>query len=227
MIYTRRPKFLLLGVLAIALVSYALIRLVYAPVPFNPASTDRLDELRPFLQQELTGCQDLTCWDGIIPGITTRGEARSLLEALYGSENLTVTQSSLYWEQDSLSTRTRGGGLSISDQDIVDEIHINLLERTLSVAELVDQIGEPSFVYVNRAFPSETYCAGALILYPSKGVIAWLYPVGDFTGINPTQSIESLDLLSPELANNWSITDSVKLDWQGYLDYCNFLIPSS
>lgn len=157
-------------------------------------------------------CKSPNCWEGITPGKTTFYEAQVILEARYGADNLESNQGYyMGWSNGFLRTSADG---------IVGDIRTHFAENELTVLALNDKIGEPSSVWVSRALSSEYLCSGTTILYEKRGIIAWLYPDGESIGVNQTQSVYSLEFMTLEMAENWSITDHWKLDWQGYTDYC-------
>jgi hypothetical protein len=165
------------------------------------------------------------CWDGICPGSTTFDGAVTLLEEKHGKQNVTIDHrgNSIRWESDEDDRFPRG---SISSQHgVVDEIRLGV--NQLTVEEVIDQLGEPAFVHVVMAFSSDYPCAGAIIRYPNKGVLAYLdQEYGSATiGIIPNQEIQGLTILSPDRAENWFMYDTAVVEWQGYTDYCRLAFP--
>lgn len=75
-----------------------LFALTLCPFMFYwPASEDANIPEQPvtphiFQLQSDTGCENLECWDGIVPASTTFTDAKILLESQYGVENVTVVK---------------------------------------------------------------------------------------------------------------------------------------
>jgi hypothetical protein len=204
------PKLIFLIVLILLALSL-IARAFGSTLPPNPALLDFVE-----------GCEGKTypCWYGIIPGSTTLTQAQTLLETHYGQSNTTLNGHMIDWKFETSADKSQGGYLTLTDQGIVDELTVTFLKNHLTVGEIITQFGEPSLVYVIRAFSSEVPCAGSIISYPQIGVNAYLYPVGASVGVQANQSIYSLTLLPLELAKNWSITDSIVAKWQGFKKYC-------
>lgn len=203
----------------IALLGIALIWLVFAARYSNLALTPIDQATPPHLQSPSSGnttCKTLNCWAGIVPGSTTIVEAKVLLEAQYGKENVTIGNNSIEWKTDD----GRGGWIDVTDQGLVREVSVGFAKDQLTVAQLIAQMGEPSFVWVTRAISSKVKCAGALLTFPNVGINAGFYPEADFVGVRSTQSISHISVLTLEQARTWSITDHYKVRWQGYGDYC-------
>ena len=170
-------------------------------------------------QVDLT-CIKLGCWADIFPSSTTAIKAQTLLETLYGKDKVKVFQNNIDWQTTDSESEAQFGRLNIDKQGIVDEIDITFPSGQLTVAELVNQIDEPAFVYIARAISSESKCAGSFVSYPNIGLSAWLSPINLSVGIQPTQFVHSIMLLSAKDAANSSIYDYVKLKWEGYKEYC-------
>jgi hypothetical protein len=99
-----------------------------------------------------------------------------------------------------------------------DVIHASFPENHLSILDLIDEIGEPSLVYIPRAFSSTVKCAGAFVRYPAIGLHAYLYPESGSVGISQTQHIARITSEEP---GDWTITDHWIVEWQGFADYCD------
>jgi hypothetical protein len=181
--------------------------------------TDIPETLVLLLQQQEANCTRSNCWEGLIPGETTFADARHILETRYGKQNVRVGQHYIGWDTDSCGGY-RGGSLHFLDQDTINTISIGIAEGELTVAELIAQLGEPSFIWVVRAFSSEALCAGSDITYPTLGIHATTRPEAGSVGITPTQTIQGLLFMTPDMAQNLTVTDTVKIEWQGYQDYC-------
>jgi hypothetical protein len=184
----------------------------------DPETTQSFSVIRSSSQvDETLSLTKLNCWIDIKPGSTTSDQALLLLETRYGKDNITLDQDRISWQTQHPQDRCQSGWLDIDKQGIVDEITLTFSQNKLTVAQLISEIGEPSFVYVST-YPST--CAGSLISYPSIGINAWLHPENGSIGVQSGQSISSVKLLAIEQARMWSITDHSKLKWQGFLDYC-------
>lgn len=168
----------------------------------------------------LPDCDSL-CWRGIKPGITTRNEAEKNLADTYGNENIEFDGVFLTWLSNGADL-SYSGNLRFLD-NTVDEITIKFDEEVLMVSDLIGIIGKPDFVRLAIAFSSEADCAGAALYYTNKGLDVWIYPDSDkeIVGVEKSQSISSLRMLSPRLSENWHVTDSYEVEWNGYQDYCS------
>jgi hypothetical protein len=173
----------------------------------------------PFQEQSI--CVSVNCWVGIIPGTATLTEAQDLLEAQYGERNFTMGEQFFSWRTNSIGVSS-GGQVIATASGRVNIIVVNLLEHQLTIAELIDWIGDPSFVYLDRTTSHEVLCTSLLLSYPNKGINVSLYTdSGSSIEINPAQSVDSLIFLTSEVAANSTYTDHYVLEWQGYADYCD------
>lgn len=208
---TNNPKTILLTILC------GLFLSACASIDRQPTEIPETTEFS-LLQQGAT-CTGPNCWEGLIPGETTFADARQILETRYGNEKVRVSQHYIEWHTNSRSGY-HVGSVSFNDQDSIDDISIVIDEGQLTVAEMIAQIGEPSFVWVARAFSSESLCAGSWVTYPTLGILAGTYPEAGSVGISSTQSIARLTFMTVNQAQTWEITDHMKFTWQGYQDYC-------
>ena len=166
------------------------------------------------LQASMT-CPTHNCWLGIIEGSSSREESIYLLELQYGEENVIQHGNEVKW-----ITRWEVGSLQIDNNDIVTETFVSFPNTQPTIKSLVDSTGEPSFVGVTRAFSSDVLCAGSHVLFPDKGIIAYLNPINDSVGINEGQFISALVFMQEEITKTWAVTDTWTFEWQGYVDYC-------
>lgn len=173
-------------------------------------------------------CKSPNCWEGITPGITSFEEAKTILEAKYGADNLDLSygQAFIDWETSESNDLPQYGSVSIDKQGIVYDIKISGFAQPMTVSELIEEIGQPSHVWVARAFSSEYLCAGAMIMFSDAGILVspdYRDNTGDSINIKPNQFVYGITFMTVEAAENWSITDTWKLDWQGYADYCSLV----
>lgn len=173
-------------------------------------------------------CENFEFWDGICPGRTSLDEAIALLEEKYGQRNVTVDlrYNSISWKSDKPDDRFLGGGtLRTNEQGIIGSVSLSFDQ--LAVEELIAQLGTPAFVHVAMAWSSDYPCAGAIIRYPDRGVLA--YPNQEYgsntIGIVPAQEIQGLTILPPDETKDWFMYDTVAVEWQGYIDYCKLAFP--
>lgn len=183
--------------------------------PTNPSTTS---QNLPFAQSDVD-CLMSQCWAGIDIDSTTSSEAQRLLELRYGVDTITIDPHTIRWTTANEIDISTFGEVSIRE-DIVADINLYFSKGQLTIADLITQIGEPSFAYVVQAFSSEHHCAGAGIVYADKGIDVTLYPESVLEGFNPTTSAQGLDLMPIEITKKWFVTDTATLDWEGYQDYC-------
>jgi hypothetical protein len=175
---------------------------------------------------QLSAREDFEFWDGICPGSTTFDEAVRLLEAQHGKQNVTVDQRAnrIRWESDK-DDRFPRGSIYIQ-QNAVKVIELRVYQ--LTVEDLNDQLGNPAFVDVVVSFSPDYPCAGAIIRYPDRGVLA--DPDQEYgsntIGIIPTQGIVGLTIMPPEETRDWFMYDTVAVPWRGYTDYCKLAFPN-
>lgn len=157
------------------------------------------------------------CWVGIELGVTSYSKAEAILRQHYGKRNVKAQLNSITWISDGTDS-SRGGGLAFSD-GIVDRVRVWFGRDRLTVENLIEVIGQPEWVRVARAFSSDVYCAGVSLFYPDLGEV-WLSPGGSLADVKRSQFVDSVMFLSPRLLENWQITDSFLVEWDGYRNYC-------
>lgn len=189
-------------------------------------ATAEADDYQLSLLEGQEGCSQVNCWAGIIPGVTTFEGARIRLLSLPDIAILNINRThidsqTIDWQMVETSTYL-GGFLRSNQNGVVMDMTISFAENTLTVADLINWLGEPEYVWVGRLRSSELICAGSMMSFRDRGAIALLHPVADAVGvgIHPTQSIQILWILSLEDAASWFMYDYIQIEWQGYTDYC-------
>ncbi len=157
------------------------------------------------------------CWLGIEPGLTSGVEAQEILIAHYGMENVTGDQYFLDWV--SSTGRIKGGNISLSNENIVHDITIWVVESTITVEQIIEEIGEPSLVYIadTTEYPGEILCGGVTLIYPHSRTEAFVRNSNEAAGVYQELYISGFELSFNEL---FLPTDTFKVEWDGYKDYC-------
>ena len=155
------------------------------------------------------------CWRGITPGITSLPEAIDLVEQMDG---LTIYDSS---ETAAVFGRTESGPccqLSTAGGEVVATM---LFQRapTISVGELIDAHGEPSFV---TGQPFSEREAVLMLFYPESQFLVYAAitdPAGRFNAATP---IVSAIYAADEIFAQFFAQTAVD-DWKGYLSYSEYM----
>jgi hypothetical protein len=119
---------------------------------------------------EDTSCNP-PCWQRIHPGKTTTWEAVSILEKTQTVGAITQWDerygSKIAWDF-RYPARESSGYIYITDNTI---LAISLLTYgSLSVAEALDQFGEPDYFWVRHKETSERHWLEVVLVYPSQGI---------------------------------------------------------
>ena len=184
-------------------------------VESSPASNEKM----PLSLQGFSSCGEVLCWNGIIPGVTTFDDAKSIIEGMYERDAIRIGQTYIDWEAQ-VSDSIFGGSIKADSGGVTTKVRIAIRAEKVAMSEVSEWIGEPDLVYVVRAFSSEARCAGSFVTYSDPGVMVDLYPENHTIGISPTQFVAGISLVPPETLENWTITDTWVIEWQGYTDYC-------
>lgn len=170
--------------------------------------------------EEQSACESANCWAGIVPGSTSLAEAQALLETQYGAPTFGMGEHFFSWHT-SVNAEPLGGLIVATTSNIVNVIIVNFSEHQVIVAELIDWIGEPSFVNITRPISSDFLYSSALVSYPNIDINASLYPQDSSSvGISSTQSVSSLIFFTIDHVENSVQIDTFIFEWQGYTDYC-------
>ncbi|MEQ9030639.1 MAG: hypothetical protein RLP44_18140 [Aggregatilineales bacterium] len=159
----------------------------------------------------------MLCWRALIDnGELSLEEARDMLEAWESVTDVRIEDEDYLLWSFAIEDRTYYGSLYRWGIFTVSS------GENFSVADLVEEIGEPSEVYVTRAWSSEVNCAGAFLFYLEEGIRAFITPQDEFVGVSEDQRVR-IELLTREVARNHYMTDTVNVEWRGYMDYCEFM----
>ena len=156
-------------------------------------------------------CDDLHCWDGIIPGETTMKEAKMILEHLHTPENVAIYPNGIVWTH--LGEERIRGFLPMSESDVVNEVQIFYQYPRPTITDLISMVGEPTRVYL-IGIPD---CDGIYVYFENHDILIWFVAQQDVGNVRPDQRIDVMLLLSEE-----QVTDTV-FEWQGYINYCDLL----
>lgn len=169
----------------------------------------------------ITYCDNQLCWNDIIVGASTHTQVRRYLVEMYGRRNIEADPLSISWDNDT-DPNVISGYIEFDRRNLVNSVHLYFPRDHISVADLIELVGEPGLVNVVRAFSSEIDCAGTMIHHQDDGITSFLYPQGNSVGIDPQQSINKLILDKPYDLDDLRFTDSWQIEWQGY-DYCDLI----
>jgi hypothetical protein len=168
-----------------------------------------------------------TGWAGITPASTTLVQARVLLEAKYGSDKIRIGTNAIAWNDEQDIDGSSNGLVVSDDKGTVTLVEIMFLTNRVHMADLIGQIGDPTYVWIITGVEVAPKCAGLSITYPNVGLNVQLGPPihtgSSFAAVDPARSIYSVDLLPLEQARQWNPIDMKKLKWQGYIDYCKLI----
>jgi hypothetical protein len=157
------------------------------------------------------------CWLGIEPGVTDGVEAQEILIAHYGIENVTGDQYFLDWVSN--TGYVKGGDISLSNENIVRDISIQVVEDTITIERVLEELGEPTLVYLNGGMwdPGEFSCGAASLIYWDLRTEVSLWSSNGSSGVYQGQYVYGFELSWNDL---FLPTDSYKADWEGYINYC-------
>ncbi len=165
-------------------------------------------------EHEIFVCMDTNCAIGIFTDTITQNEAKILLQQIYGTDNVSFDDNRIEWR-----SSAGIGNLQFNNEQIIIDASFTLREKQLGLSDLIKQIGEPSLVYIVRAFSENYPCAGSAVLYPPHNIEVILYQENASIGILPNQFIQRLTFAYENLVP----TDTWVVEWQGFLDYCDLV----
>lgn len=169
-------------------------------------------------------CDQFQCWDGITPGQTTFDEAVKLLRLFHGKQNVIVYDDGILWSQH--HEPFLSGFLSTTNQQTPQSIEIHFQNPRPTVAEMIDILGHPTAVYM---LTSGAACDDIRLFHEEHNIILWLNPIQVHeigrSGVLPEQTIGTLTILSERSASPTFRDTLTRIDWQGYIDYCEFHTP--
>ena len=159
------------------------------------------------------------CWMGIEPKISTVDEASEILGRNYGYENIAREESAGVITWDAHNANWHDRGIVVYSNNIVDHILVWPSGADIDVKGFIRETGSPEGVALVVSGPN-TKCAGASLVYPQKGLQAYLSPADKSVGVVETQIINGLGIYLPWTADSFPWTDTETVPWEGYREYC-------
>jgi len=173
------------------------------------------------------------CWQGIIPGVTTRDEALQILnnspiivEISTRSNELAAGFDSINWKwvlDDSETT-----GLARSQNGIVYEIQLKT-NQSISIGEIINRFGPPEKINIidcTEVPEGEFRYWCGILYYTKKGFSFHSSWAGTWDEqdlkINPSDPIEIIALIKPSTIEEWALFNGLDIssfnlrDWEGY-----------
>jgi hypothetical protein len=175
------------------------------------AETNNLQSL--FFSEKCKG----TCWMGIEPQISTTSEAITILEKVYGDENVVLDSGTISWNAENPNWNNRG--YVFTNNNKVNFIMVWFPEPFMEVRDIISQMDNPDSVGLVIS-GSVIKCTGASLLYPKTGLEIQLSPINKSVGVTDNQIVNGFVINSPWSSGNYPGTDTAIISWDGYHEYC-------
>ncbi len=112
----------------------------------------------------------LPCWQNITPGVTTRGEAVSILENTPGIVIIYNKPNGLSWN---FGSKTEEGDVILSAENgIVSGIFLSSINKDLNLEEIIAVYGFPRYV---KPFDCREGNCDTILIYPNLGMLLDVY----------------------------------------------------
>jgi hypothetical protein len=167
-------------------------------------------------------CEDVLCYQGIVPLKTTYDKAQSIISHIPGAHIDPIVHDISRISQGpiELVNLFRGTGTDLR------EIDVHPRENVVTLAQFILSLGPPCGVY--PSYPSNRYPFLITIHYPT--VSLWIET--DHWQLQPNSAVKEIDLIPPALesiaaSNNRLISPCsrpdkvVRYDWRGFSQYPN------
>jgi len=179
-------------------------------IPIIGTEINRTDDI------SLLGNCTSPCWAGIQPRKTTGKESAQILITIYGQENISVGENSIEW----INRKSNSRGSVILINNLVDLVYLWFPNKYVTVQTIIKEIGEPEFVNVSKSSSFGSDCLSASLFYSNKGMDVGLYMYETSVGVAKLQYVESILILSLDVAKARKMPNSFLLRWRGYENYC-------